>query len=98
MQECDRHSELFDEQTRFVGGKMANGNKWSVAIYYNGDKYEQISVQMGRYTDPETGSEQSQQYMIRNLREIKTGLEFAVFTTHLKAKKGFEAMRESQVD
>ena len=53
---------------------------------------------MGNYTDPETGSEQNQQYMIRNLREKETGLEFAVFTTHLKAKKGFESMREGQVD
>ena len=53
---------------------------------------------MGNYTDPETGAEQNQQYMIRNLREKETGLEFAVFTTHLKAKKGFESMREGQVD
>ena len=36
--------------------------------------------------------------MIRNLREKGSGIEFAVFTTHLKAKKSFEAVRESQVD
>ena len=98
LQECDRHCELFDEQSQFKGGKFANGDKWAVAIYYNSQKFEEISVQTGRYTDPKNGKEQSQQYMIRNLREKESGIEFAVFTTHLKAKKGFEAVRESQVD
>ena len=49
-----------------------------------------------RYTDPETGEDQSQHYVMKELRCKKTGIEFNVVTTHLKAKKGFEQMRANQ--
>ena len=36
--------------------------------------------------------------MVKNLREKLSGIEFAVMTLHLKSRKGFEKIREGQVE
>ena len=59
LQEVDLHSELFEDHPTFKGDKFDNGSKWSVAIYYNADKFEEIESVERRYLDPETMKEQS---------------------------------------
>lgn len=44
LQECDQHSELFDHQNVFKGGKFSDTDFLSNAIYYNADKFEEISA------------------------------------------------------
>ena len=96
LQECDVHDKLFEGSSVYLGGKMPKGSKWSCAIFYNGEKFEEVEgVKIDQcYKDPETGEDQSQHCVGRILRDKKSGVEFSVVTTHLKAKAGFELMRK----
>ncbi len=55
----DLHSELFKGHPTFKGDKFDNGSKWSIAIYFNADKFEEIESVERRYLDPESQQEQS---------------------------------------
>ena len=89
LQECDVHEEIFADHPVFKGARLPNGTKWSCAIYYNSNRFEEVeSGQMNYHFE-----EQSQHCVGRVFREKLSGIEFAVLTTHLKAKVDFEEMR-----
>ena len=92
------HDEMFVEHPIFKGARLANGTKWSCAIFYNSHRLEEVegSKIEQRYKDPSSGEDQSQHCVGLVLREKSTGMKFAVVTTHLKAKPGFEEMRRDQ--
>ena len=92
------HDEMFAHHPVFKGSRLANGTRWSCAIFYNSHRFEEVegSKIEQRYKDPSSGEDQSQHYVGLVLREKTTGMEFAVVTTHLKAKPGFEELRKNQ--
>ena len=71
MQEVDSLVEsLFEEYPDFQGGRKPNGDRWSCAVYYNSKRFECIDEELECYTDPSSGDEQSQHYVMRELREL----------------------------
>ena len=73
---------------------MKKEGKPTNAIYYRKDKFrEQKEGLSVRYLDQETQKDASRGYLGKLLRHLETGITFYVFTTHLKAKIGFEEVR-----
>ena len=75
---------------------MDNGSKWTNAVLYNKAKFNEVSRNYMRYKDPQTGQEHPQSLVSVKIEDKMTDIRFSVFTTHLKAKRGFEQMREMQ--
>ena len=96
MQEFTCHKELFEGQVDgYVGVLMENGNKWTNAIYYNPAKFTLKAQREAKYKDPQTGENQGQGFVSVQLQCKRSQISFHVYTTHLKAKKGFERVREN---
>ena len=76
---------------------MENGNKWTNAIYFNPAKFILTAKHEAKYKDESTGKDQGQGFVKAQLQCKQTEISFNVYTTHLKAKKGFEEMRRTQV-
>ena len=74
---------------------MKADNVMGCSIYYNAQKYECLELTKHPFID-ETGSMMNQLYVLGKYRHIETSQIVNVATTHLKAKKGFEDIREVQ--
>lgn len=98
MQEFTCHKELFEgrgEADRYESHIMQRKH-WTNAIYFNPAKFAVLGKEDVKYVDPETQAQQTQGFISVLLQCRKTLQKFYVYTTHLKAKKGFEIVRENQ--
>ena len=100
MQEVDRHHEIFGQEPRFSGTIMSTNEegRHTNAILFNQERFSFISRTESFYKDTKSGADASQGYISVLLKEKKTGVNFEIFTTHLKAKEGFEQIRDSQME
>ena len=90
IQECDKHVELFRNHPVFAGAIMPKDGRATNGIFYNTAKFTCKTEISERYRDRETREDASQGFMSMVLEEKATGADFLIYTTHLKAKPGFE--------
>ena len=90
IQECDKHIELFRNHPVFAGAIMPKDGRPTNGIFYNTAKFTCKTEISERYRDRETREDASQGFMSMVLEEKATGADFLIYTTHLKAKPGFE--------
>ena len=79
---------------KFTGTLLDPTWGWHIAMFHNPLKLRVKREWKKLFVEPETGKVQKMGYLAKTFEEIATGVNFNVYTTHLKSKQGFELLRE----
>ena len=73
---------------------MKSDGVMGCSIYYNAQKFENLEIESSTFTNAQ-GEDMNQIYVIGSFKHKENGNIIKIVTTHLKAKRGFEDVRES---